>query len=484
MNRRTFLRKTTTAAAFGLGAAALPASAWSRPVGANDAINVAIAGLNFGRSHVNRLHNIPGVRVTALCDLDPATLQSRVEDLRRENLQVFATTEFRRVLERSDVDAVVIATPNHWHALHTIWACQAGKDVYVEKPVSQNIWEGQKMIEAAARHNRIVQAGTQGRSARGLAELIDYLKSGEIGAIQYGHAYSFRHRPGIGKRLPWYPDNLDYDMFCGRAPMAPIERDRMHYDWHWMWETGNGDLGNLGIHVFDRARWVSGQEGPPPRMISLGQRYNVDDAGETPNAQLTLCAYPEFPIIIENRSLPRHADAGGPDELRGLRSGIVVQCEGGYFAGMNGGEVFDNEGRLIREFPQGGNHMLNFIEAVRSRKSEDLNARIDVAHASNIGCLGGNISYRIGHEASSSEIREQLANVLPSGEILESFEDYLSRYGIDLERNPLQLGRWIDFDPASDEITAVPGGDDSVLDRARFLLKGTHRAPYQIPDNI
>jgi predicted dehydrogenase len=487
LTRRSFLKMTGTAAA-GFGAASLlPQKVWSRPAGSNEAIGVAVVGLAYGNTHINRIRSLPGVRLTAICDLDPRMLQGRVTELKAANVDVFACTDFRELLERKDVDAIVIATSNHWHALHTIWACQAGKDVYVEKPVAHTVWEGRKMIEAAERYDRIVQAGTQARSAHGLPELIEYLKEGHLGKMLYVHAISSRRRGGIGKKLPWYPEDIDFDAFCGPAPVVPLERNRWRYDWHWMWDTGNGDLGNLGIHFYDRAVWVAGHQGPPPRVRSLGARLGVDDAGETPNAQLTICEYPDVPIIIENRSMPAAPGVTDGESVRGLAGGIIVQCEGGYFAGGNGGHVYDREGRAVREFPTSGaaNHMKNFLDAVRSRSRSDLKAPIDVAHVSNIGCLTGNISCRLGSPAGREEIREALEGSLPDPEMLPSFEDYLERMGVDLGTTPLSLGPWLDFDGAKETFTAIGApGTDEALERARFLLKGSFRPPYQIPDTV
>ncbi len=485
ITRRNFL-KTTTLAAAGMGAAAvLPRSVRANPVGANDAIGVAVAGLGYGIRHARRVQQLPGARLVAVCDLDPNLLERRTAELKEESPGLFATTDFRDLLERRDVDAIFIATSNHWHALHTVWACQAGKDVYVEKPIAHTVWEGRQMIKAAEKYGRVVQAGTQARSAIGLPQVIDYLKEGHVGKMRYIHAFSSRRRGGIGLRTPWYPDDIDYDLFCGPAPMVPLERDRWRYDWHWMWDTGNGDLGNLGIHFYDRAIWVAGHGKPPPRVRSLGARLRLNDAGETPNAQFTILDYPDVPIIVENRSLPAPPGGAPPESFHGMTGAIMIQCEGGHVVGTNGGRVFDATGKLIKEFPStgAGNHIPNFLDAVRNRRAEDLAAPVGIGHVSNTGCLLGNISARLGTPAQPGTIRRELAGALPDSRMWPAFEEYLVRMGVTLTDSPLRLGPWLEFDPENETFTGIGETDaDDSLERARHLLKGTHRAPYRMPD--
>ncbi|HTO04782.1 MAG TPA: Gfo/Idh/MocA family oxidoreductase, partial [Opitutus sp.] len=267
-----------TLAASATMAARFTPSTWAQAAGSNDAVRVAVIGLNDkGASHVNQLLNLAGVRVVALCDVDPRILAREVEKLKAQQISVFAHTDARRIFERDDVDAVVIATSNHWHALLTVWACQAGKDVYVEKPVSRTIWEGRKMVEAAGKYGRIVQSGTQFRSDTGWPEAIAWLRAGNLGKIRCIHTICYKLRESIGHRLPWYPDWLDYDLYCGPTPMVPLKRERLEYDWHWDWNTGNGELGNNGVHVIDIARRITGQNGLPARVTSVGGHFGVDD---------------------------------------------------------------------------------------------------------------------------------------------------------------------------------------------------------------
>ncbi len=266
---------------------------------------------------------------------------------------VAAYVDVRKLLDDKSIDAVAIATPNHWHALATIWACQAGKDVYVEKPFSYNIWEGRQMVAAARKYGRMVQVGTQSRSSEVLRQAFDYLHSGEIGPIRCAHAIVYRAREGIGKvdaPMP-VPSTVDYDLWCGPAPKAPLRRKQLHYEWHWFWSTGNGEIGNNGAHFIDVCRWALGQDKPPPRAVSIGGRFAFHDDGETPNTQIALLDYQPAPLLCEIRALKA---AQGPDTLgkfRSLGQGVVIDCEGGYFAGNStGGAVFDRQGQKMKEF--------------------------------------------------------------------------------------------------------------------------------------
>jgi len=480
-NRRSFLRSSLLLAGASLAAAPLR-SAQSAPIGANGAIRIGVIGLNGkGRPHLKQLLATSGVRVTALCDVDPAHLQAAVNDA---GPGVFATTDARRLLERSDVDAVVIATGNHWHALLTVWACQAGKDVYVEKPVSRTIWEGRQMVKAARRYGRVVQAGTQYRSETGLAEARAFVASGALGRIQYIHTVAHRPREPIGRTAPWYPDGLDYDLFCGPAPMAPLTRTQLHYDWHWMWATGNGDLGNNGIHVIDVALAFAGHRAPPRRVLSLGGRFAFGDAGETPNTQLAVYDYADVPVFFEFRNLPAKPGVNFADQYRGQRTGVVVQCEGGYVSGLVGAAAYDRDGKRIQAFAGDGGkgHMDNFLAAVRSRRSADLAAPVDVSHVSTVLCHAGNLSYRTGAQAPWSAVAKAVEATGEGAALAADLKRHVEVHGVDVERHPFTLGEWLTLD--GDTVAGVGSGDPARLAEARFLEKETQRPPYVIPETV
>lgn len=484
LSRRSFVRNTALA----LGTVYLArgsTSAWARPLGASDDVRIAVIGVGRkGSSHAENLLKTPGVRLVAVCDVDPVILAKQVEVLAKENVKVFATTDARLLLERADIDAVVIASPNHWHALHTVWACQAGKDVYVEKPVSHSVWEGVRMKEAAARHGRVVQAGTQMRSDIAMPEVIKYLREGHLGKMLWVHALCYKLRESIGNRRPWYPDWLDYDLYCGPAPVVPLRRDELHYDWHWSWDTGNGDLANIGIHEFDVGRWVAGHDGAPRRVLSLGGRYVVDDAAETPNTQLTVMDYAGVPVFLENRGLPAKSGVNYMDNVHGVRQGVYVQCEEGYFAGRHGGSFYDRAGRKLASFPGdgGADHMRNFLVTVRSRRSESLAAPLETGRVSTSTCLYGNISYRLGAPAKLPAARAVLEEVAPAAGALDNLARHLGSNGLDLDKLVLTLGPWLEVDAGLSDVTGVKGGGAATRDDARYLLKGTPRPPYVLPE--
>lgn len=488
LTRKAFMKETSFAAAgFGL-AAHVPLSVWAKPLGANDDIRVAVVGVRSRGMDliIKDLSKVEGVRLVAVCDVDSRILNKQVEQLKDRTTPVKTYTDVRKLLEDQEMDVAVIATPNHWHALITVWACQAGMDVYVEKPVSHNVWEGRKMVEAARKYNRIVQVGTNARSNRDIPEVIQYIKEGNLGKILWVHALWYKMRDSIGFVQPYYPDWLDYDLFCGRAPMVPLTRQELHYDWHWKWDTGNGDLCNLGNHLFDVARWIAGIDVPPQRVMSLGGRFVVDDAGETPNTQLTVFDYPEIPIIMENRGLPMKPGTRTMDNCRGIREGVIVQCEHGYFAGYHGGWLWDNNGQRIKQFASGGgeSHMQNFIDCVRTRKTRNLRAPIETGHISTSSCLYGNISYRLGKHASVEHIRKTLGNYPLAHETFARIEEHLVTHKVDPKKTPFTLGPWVTVDAQQEKITAVEGADKITLSQANFFLKDTYRPPYIIPEKV
>mgnify|MGYP006283843425 FL=1 len=471
-----------------LGQAAVGGTAllWGRRVlGANTDIRVAVVGLgNKGRHHVRVLKRLPGVRLVALCDVDP----KRLGEQTRQCPGVFAATDPRKVLDRRDVDVMVIATPDHWHAVLAVWACQAGMDVYVEKPVSHSLHEGRKIIEAATRYKRIVQSGTQYRSDKGLQEAAQYIREGHLGRMLWGHVVWYERRGSIGKVAPHTPDWLDYDLYCGPAEVRPLRREKLHYDWHWVWPTGTGDLGNSGIHAFDVCRWFAGFEGLPPRAMCLGGRFAVDDAGETPNTQLTVLDYPDAPILIEDRNLPTRRGTNALDHYRGIREGVILQCENGYFAGLRGGGwVYDENGKKIKQFVGDGGreHHANFFEAVRSRNPGLLNAPIQEGHVSSACCHLGNLSYRVGSPAKQEALRQITGEFRQAGETVDRLLEHLRANEVDLKRTPMTAGPWLTLDEQTEEIVRVEGGDgSSPLAQARQLARGSHRPPFLIPEQI
>jgi len=486
INRRSFLQTSLLAA----GASRLMPSTRAAPVGANDAIRVGIIGLgNKGLGHLGSLSKARGVRVTAICDVDPERVARALSKIEANQPAPFTCTDAREMLERSDVDAVFVATCNHWHALFSVWACQAGKDVYVEKPMTHTVWEGRKMIEAAAKYRRVVQVGTQYRSGGGLPGLAQYIREGQLGKLKYIHAVSYLRRGQVARHIPWYPEGLNYDLFCGRAPMAPLDRKQLHYDWHWKWDTGNGEIGNNGVHFLDLALYVGGHRAPPPRVLGLGARFgDSNDVADTPSAQLVVYDYPGVPIIFENRALPAQPGVSYMDQTGGIRIGIVAQCEGGHISGLSGFAAYDKDGKVVQRFAGegGGGHTGNFFAAVRSRRPQDLAAPVEIGHASAAVCHYGNISYRVGDPAPPAQVMGALEGITGAAEIGHSLQQHLGVHGIDLNKQPLTLGPWLELDDSRDHIKALApvGAAESRLAFAQHLLRETQRPPYVIPEQV
>jgi predicted dehydrogenase len=473
ITRRKFLKSSAVASAV----VSFPASSWARIMGANDAIRMAVVGFNGqGRSHINGFSKIEGVRLVALCDVDSDVLAREAKKLGDAGNTVETYTDVRKLLASREVDAISTATPNHWHALVSIWACQAGKDVYVEKPVSHNVWEGRKIVEAARKYNRIVQTGTQSRSSAALREGLAWVQQGNLGKIKISRGLCYKPRPSIGKvDAPQpVPASIDYDLWCGPAPKGPLMRTRLHYDWHWVWPTGNGDLGNQGIHQMDIARWALGKNAVSPRVISVGGRLGYVDDGETPNTQFVVHDYGDSLLIFEVRGLPAKAGVKEMDRYRGQDVGHVVECEEGYLAGTT---AYDKQGKEIKKFEsRGESHHENFIRAVRSRKPSDLTAEILEGHLSSALCHTGNISYRLGKECNPDEMSEALKNNKAACETLDRFQEHLAANGVDLRVKKATMGAFLTMDPKTERFTGN--------DKANQLLTRDYRKPFVVPEKV
>ena len=268
--------------------------------------------------------------------------------------------------------------------------------------------------------------------------------------------------------------------------MVPLEREKLHYDWHWRWNTGNGDLVNMGVHAIDMIRRFVGDETMPKRVMSLGGRYTLDDVGDAPNTQLTMWDFGDHPVIHEVRCLAAQPGGSYPDNLRGMRVGLVVQCEQGYYAGYKGGSIFDNDGnRLLRkgvEVDTVSQHLRNFFDCVSSRRAQDLVASPEIGHHSAQFGHYGNLSYRVGSAASTDQVDSRVAAVAGAGAAFERMKTHLGKHHVDLAAEPLTLGPWLDLDPLHDKISGIEGGSNRDLARARYLIDEVERPGYQIPD--
>jgi len=415
IDRRSFIKKTgmvSTGAIVGSKLLGQP-SIMNSP---NNTVRVAVIGIRSrGMDHCRALAQIPDVHIATLCDIDQRLLPGAVAEVEKLTGYKPATaTEYRKVLEDPDIDAVSIASPNHWHALQSIWACQAGKDVYVEKPVSHTLLEGRKMVEAARKYKRVVQTGTQARSSKATIQAISYLDKGGLGKIYMAKGLCLKPRGSIGHvKDSEVPDGVDWDKFLGPAPYRPFNTNRFHYKWHWFWDTGNGDFGNQGIHQVDIARWVLNKNTHPVRIQGFSNFFIWDSDQETPNIQHLEFEYEDGRILqFEVRGLATN-DEGGirignlifgskgwmdiaseeEGKARAHLSDIELRPSGySSYSEENGPEFIDKD-------PATGdavlNHFTNFIDCVRSRRWQDLNADILEGHLSTSLCHLGNMACRL-----------------------------------------------------------------------------------------
>ncbi len=406
----------------------------------SDRVRVAIVGLRArGESHIKGYAALPNVEIAALCDIDDKVLSDHADRVRKLGHSPRTYTDIRKLLEDKSIDAVSIATPHHWHAIMTIWACQAGKDVYVEKPCSHNLWEGGQMVRAAAKYNRIVQHGTQTRSNAGVMDAIKKIREEHLlGDVYLSRGLCFKWRDTIGHTpVSPVPAGVDYDLWTGPAPLLPFTKNHFHYNWHWFWNYGNGDLGNQGIHQLDVARWGLGL-GFPNKISAIGGHVMFDDDQETPNTLNCAFEYKrpnKKPVILEfevRHWITNHeAGIGAARPANAAQAtsvhGGLGPAEGNYnsvgniFYGPKGYLAIDNAkgyesffGREQTSGPSGPDgpedHFANFISCVVSRKKEDLRAPIEEGHITSGLAHLANASYRLGRSLTfdpSTELVEK-----------------------------------------------------------------------------
>ena len=430
MNRRDFLAST----------AVLAGSAAVRGLSASpsDTVRMAVVGCGGrGGSHVGAWPKLPNVEIVALCDVDEAHIAAKLKTLESAGLKKPATyVDFRKLLEDKSIDAVSIATPNHWHTLQTIWACQAGKDVYVEKPASHNVSEGRRMVEAARKYNRIVQTGMQSRSIEHKKRAIALLREGVIGDLYMAKGLCFKRRRSIGKAddSP-APGAVDYDLWRGPAPMRAFNSNRFHYNWHWFWDTGNGDIGNQGVHEMDVARWGLGKTSHPKRVFCSGGKFLYDDDQETPNTQTATFDYGDCQLVFEVRGLLTGGECSIAFDGSNYIGNLFFGSEGFMSVDLNGFQVYKGEKRELvdkMEFTEPRKWdtaplVTNFLDAVRSRRQADLTADIEQGHLSAALCHLANASYRTGRVLNFDPATETFggdgeANAYLSREYRKPFE--------------------------------------------------------------
>ncbi|NBV58005.1 MAG: gfo/Idh/MocA family oxidoreductase, partial [Bacteroidetes bacterium] len=405
-SRRNFIKKTAAASsATFLAPSIISASVF----GANDRINASVLGINGrGKNHISSLMKQKNVQVVNLCDPDMNLLTARQKEFKNKyKKDVSLEQDLRRVMDNKDIDVVSIASPNHWHSLSVIWACQAGKDVYVEKPGSHNIFEGRKMVEAAQKYDRIVQHGVQLRSSPAINEAIGLLRDGYIGNVYMARGLVFRWRGDIGdKGFSSVPNGLDYDLWTGPAPKRPFTKNLVHYNWHWHWDYGNGDVGNQGIHETDLCMWGL-DVGLPTKITSMGGKFLWDDCKEVPEVLTSVYNYPEEGKIIQFEVRPwcTNTEEGATvgNIFYGDKGILVVDGYSKYKTylgkdrtpGQSGDDGAMEASGMDRGAGGTDGHFKNFIEAVRKHDTSILNAPIETGHLSSGLAHLGNIAYRM-----------------------------------------------------------------------------------------
>src|ERR1700730_13184072 len=378
MNRRSFIQSSAIALASGMTAR-----------GANDRINVAVIGVRGrGRDHITSYSKIPDARVAAVCDIDQAQIERAVQFTEKTTGAKPQKTyqDIRKLLDDKDIDAVSIATCNHWQALATIWACQAGKDVYVEKPASHEIWEVHKMVEAARKYNSMVQVGKLSSTTDHIIRAIQMLHDGVSGKVYMAKGLCFKRRKSIGHQPDGpVPAGVDYNMWCGPAAMLPFNPNRFHYNWHWFWNTGNGDIGNQGVHEMDIARWGLNKSTLPEVVVSDGGKFVYADDQETPNTQLATFKYDDSELVFEVRGIMTGGESSIAYDGSNFIGNLFYGSDGWMSLDMRGCQIYRGEDRkLAQEFKNSEHagwdttpHVQNFLKAVRSRNHKDLTCDIE-----------------------------------------------------------------------------------------------------------
>jgi predicted dehydrogenase len=404
-------------------AAAAIATAQFPILGANDRINIGIVGLGGrGNDHIGFYGKLDAeARMAGLCDVNQAAREraiARVSKMKDHQPKEFA--DMRTMFESKDIDAVSITTPNHWHALAALWAMQAGKDVYVEKPASHNLYESQQLVKAARKYKRMVQVGSQSRSMPKKMKAIQLLRDGIIGDVYHARGECFRRRFSIGRTPDEpVPAGLDWDKFLGPAQMKPYSKNKFAYNWHWFWDTGNGDIGNQGVHEMDIALWGLNRDGWPKSVTSTGGKFGWNDDQETPNTQQAAFDFGDVQMTFEVRNLPTPPEGGIPIRDPNYVGNIFFGTGGFLVVDHSGFEVYKSTaGNISGEQARGAGagarekyekvmeekstdesteqHMQNLFAAIKSRDYTKLNADIAIGARSAAFCHLANIAYRVG----------------------------------------------------------------------------------------
>ncbi len=487
-SRREFLQHSAALAAALAGLGEQPPTltaqepkATGKPGSANDRLRIAVIGVRGqGSAHVRELAGNAAkfnCEVAVICDVDSAVVGGPIKNAAKLQGQAPRyEKDLRKVLDDKSIDVVTIATPNHWHALAAVWAMQAGKDVYCEKPVSHNVSEGRRMVDTARKLNKICQTGTQSRSTTGMRQAMAFLHAGKLGKVQISRGLCYKSRESIGKvdgpRQP--PKTMDYDLWCGPAPNNPPLRNTkfgtVHYDWHWIWDYGNGDLGNQGIHEMDKARWGMQKNELPRNILSLGGRFGYVDDGQTPNTQICWFDYGDSQLVFEVRGLKT-------DGLRNAKVGNIFHCESGVLVcpSYDSGVAYSLDGKELAKFKGGSyaDHFANFLQAVRARQKELLHADILEGHLSSALCHLGNVSYRMGKPMPFEAVGKSIGAGKDAADVLTRMKEHLKENGVALSATPCQVGRPLALDPKTERF---------INDKeANVMLTREYRKGFELP---
>lgn len=475
-NRRDFLKSAS------LGGAAFlslkPRATFAAP---SEQVNLGFIGMG-GRSLelIDSFKRIKGVRLAAFCDVD----SERAEAAGKANGVDALFTNYEDLLSDPSIDAVVIATCNHWHCLAAIHACQAGKHVYVEKPLGHDLWQQEQLIAAAKQGGRVVQIGTQQRSDPMQAQIKRFLHEEKaLGEIQGVITCRLGSRAPIGKRdQPLEaPKTVDVDRWFGPTEPRPLYRDKFHYDWHWDFATGDGEMGNWGVHILDDVRNVVLRDAVrfPSSAVALGARAVWDDAGDTPNVHAMLLDCGGLPVTCVVNNVPAPKGQPAP-RIDGVSTGYVVYAEGGQYRGeRGGGAAYDRDGKRVRRFRGTTGqyeHARNFIDAVRSGDPGQLNAPVEIGHASTALCHYGNLAYLAGEQTPGQEALASAEDDSVWGRTLGSVRGWMEQHDLSILSEPFVMGRKVSIDPDTGEVA------DSLPDAAPRIVRGPYREAYAIPE--
>ncbi len=481
INRREFI---------GVGFMAGVASFFPTPaqitLGANERVRLGSISCG-GRANelLGGFKNFEDVDIVALCDPDSALVGKTSE--KYKGAKTFA--DCRQLLDDKDIDAVIVATCDHWHCLGAIWAMQAGKDVYVEKPLAHNIWEGIQTVDAARKYKRVCQVGMQQRSDKMQQEIKDFLhKEKAIGEIKYARVNHYSPRNPIGKNAKplEYPATVDKNLWLGPAEDLPLYRDKLHYDWHWAWNTGTGEMGNWGVHVLDDCRnnVLLDCTEFPKRILAGGARSAYNDDGETPNIHFAYFDSGSIPVVLGLSTLAMKDQRSAGDHP-GPGSGYIAYCEGGRLEGQRGrAQAFDADGKLIKEFKGNSGqreHQRNFIDAIFSRDYKSLNAEVAIGKATSEWCNMANIAFKCGKSMSSDRAAEVAKAATGAeqiwGEVLTSAQKTLQTHGISMIDSEIVVSEMLEFDADKRQFV----GQDAELANS-FIKRKYRNAEFTVPE--